>query len=399
MPIPPAPTPTQQTTIEGLVTLANTEATSVGNQIAVLDLSLASSQEAKTFYQGQYDFWHQYISAFELERRYLDGYYLTTPLVPADFTALQANSGRLFSTAQSDPVRIGEFDGAGGTAFDGTAEIPQYGPEADLRATLQFGFVGVTLPAGVETLTALTTASTTLDVQKLPGAGQVVIPLGKTVVLTILNAALIEITGVTETLVIPFPPTYAYTLNINILSLVGTVGIGATFTPNFLGFSNAERTSMVAANPAYQGILTDLRAQYLVIVTAFRDALNQQGLAIAQQTSEDVPDTAYLAARTQAQTDLTNYLVTGLVSNAGLTVVQTVQGTRSTASGGRVTWIAGRISSSSAYDERYTQTQRLHNRNDGSETFYQKTTAQKATLVAQQTACNARAANLAADIA
>jgi hypothetical protein len=137
----------------------------------------------------------------------------------------------------------------------------------------------------------------------------------------------------------------------------------------------------------------------LVIVTAFRDALNQQGLAIAQQTSEDVPDTAYLAARTQAQTDLTNYLVTGLVSNAGLTVVQTVQGTRSTASGGRVTWIAGRISSSSAYDERYTQTQRLHNRNDGSETFYQKTTAQKATLVAQQTACNARAANLAADIA
>lgn len=80
MPINPPATPSQDSTINGLVTLSTTAAASLGNQIALVGGSITKFEDVANLFTLRYNYWDYYIAAYELERRYLDGNYLEFPI-------------------------------------------------------------------------------------------------------------------------------------------------------------------------------------------------------------------------------------------------------------------------------------------------------------------------------
>jgi hypothetical protein len=80
MPTNPPATPSQDSTINGLVTLSTTAAASLGNQISLVGSSITKFQDVANLFTLRYNYWDYYIASYELERRYLDGNYLEFPI-------------------------------------------------------------------------------------------------------------------------------------------------------------------------------------------------------------------------------------------------------------------------------------------------------------------------------
>lgn len=405
MPTQPPASGSQKELLTGFATLAQTDATSTGNQIAILDDQITRFTDGKNLFVDRYNFWDGYISPFGTERRYLDGVYQTNPLVQQDYDDFLNHTGRLFGP-DTTVVRIAEFDGGGATTVDPANEQAQLPNEAPIRTLLVNGFTTTGFPSGLTTQGPITPSSTTVDVQN-SGQTQVSIPVGVFVIIETPSAAcLARITSVTENqtpILTPNPPgppiqtgtLYDYTLGLELHTTTFTsVATGASFTTSWAGFTDLERTHKTASILRYQPIMDDLITQYQAALAPWKTALDNQFNAISQQTAENAPDTAYLTAQAQARTDLTDYLTTTDISDLGLAVVTGLVTTRGAAIGPRVTWISNRYVSSTAFDARYKYANQLYNYSDGSIYQLQQIQTQKAQLTVQQAASNARAASL-----
>jgi hypothetical protein len=406
MPTQPAASPSQTKLLTGFVTLAQTAAAATGNQMAVLGSQITTFQDGMNLFTSRYGFWDQYISQYQLESRYLNGTYLTSPIIQADFTNFLNNTGRLYTVGSQDVTRIGEFDTTGATSTDETAETFVIPPEATARALLTSGFNDGSIPSGLFTDAAITPATTSVMVENA-GQTQVTIPTGIRILISDGTSSCVAlITAVQENdtphagtptvpPASPLPDTYTYTLTIEIQSQnFTTLASHATLLSSFGGFTNAERTSQTASLPQYQSILTSWISLYQTAITNWKTALDNQYTAIQGETSEDQPDTVYTTAQAAARTQLTNYLAHVDVSDSGFAPNISLASTRTSAIPTRISWILARLTATTSYDNRYKYAQLLYQQSTGQASQLAKMNAQQTQLAGQQAASNAHAASL-----
>lgn len=414
MPTTPAADPTQKTLLTSLTTLAQTDATTTGNQISILNTQIATYQQGQALFQSRYDYWDQFVSGYALERRYLDGNYQATPLVTADFTSFSSQSGRLWNASAAEPgryapQRIAEFDGGNLTYDLASDETSALTSEALWRGNLASGIATTGLIGGVTTNQTLTTSSTSLQVKC---TSAVTIPLRDYLVLGSGTAAVVVVTAVTltqtggtttdpMTMVVTTTP-YIYTLTVSQQSIgFSSILTGALFLDVIPGFTNPERTNKTASNHIYQPVLAGFVSTYTAKVTAWKTILQNQRSAITGDINEDQPDATYVANQLATLNQLTSYLTSVDVSDTGLSANHSLNTARVSANAARLTYIASRLSTIlptvSPYDQRYNYANRLYNLSDGALTTVKILTAQREALAGQQSTSNARAATYAAE--
>lgn len=404
MPTTPTADPTQKALLQQLQKLSQTDAVNSGNQITALNKQVSDYTNGKNLFQGRYDYWDLFITRYELERRNLDGQYVGAPLTAADFTQFLAQAGRLFNPAlptpaRLAPVRIPEFDG-GGLVYDlASDENDARTKETNAANLLKNGFSSPSFPTGFTTDTTLTPSSTTLDIENSSSA---VIPTGVRIAVSGSGtAAICLVTGVTPQPHVLITDPWIYTLNITVETGGFTpIATNAAVLNSLPGFTNAERTAKVASIPSRQGILNGMISSYSAAVTTWKNLLQNQRNAIVSMTTEDAPDTAYVANQLAALNQLIAYFPAVLVSDAALNANQTLNTSRGSAITARIPWIAARLSAAQtkAYDQRYTYADRVNNLTDGLTTTVNTLAAQATQVAAQQVTSNARAATYAGEI-
>jgi len=403
MPTSPAANPSEKALVNQLKNLAQADANNTAIQIGVLNEEITKYQHGKTLFETRYNYWDGYLGGYNAERRLLDGQYSTSPILQADFDAFLNQQGRLFDInlavpARLAPVRIAEFDSLGTTSYDAAGdESIHIANEAIGRAELLSSFNSSTFPTGFVTGTPLTTASTTVEIERTNSA---TIPTGvKILIRGVSTAAIVMVTGstLTHTGTGPSDP-YVYTLNITVLTpSFSTIASNATVLNSFTAFTNAERTAKTPTEPRYQDIMDGMIERYKDFLLPWKDLLQLQRNAILAETSEDDPDEVYVEAQLNALNKLIMYLPGMDVSDTGLTSIQSLATERTAAIPARIAYFSTRGWGVGAFDERYKYANLLYNLSDGAVTNIKILTQQRDSLVASQGASNARAAKFAAE--
>lgn len=354
----PTPSPDQIAAIQSTVNDQTTQQAALtetaGLQDAVIDKAMKVDQAFKDLFNWYND---AIIGKYDAEKKAINGVFVTSPVVEADIIGVAANppSGRLVPTPPSTSiVRIPEFDG-GNTSVAADYEQKHITDQAAIENTLQNGYPAASFNVTTETDSALTGASTTLDITD-PTAAVGLAPNDIVVVEGITEIAVIKILTITPA--VGTPPPYDYTATIQVLvPPTGTIAAGAEFA-NFTGFTNAERTTKVASDALYQDFL-----DYLI--TSLQAEINKRLLRLGEQitalnANEDPDGVANInTAKTNAmnnQTFLNNYLLTTDISNTGLTSLSSDRSSRS----GFLTTRLGQITAAytgqteNYYDQRYT---------------------------------------------
>lgn len=310
-------------------------------------------------FKDQFTWYNESIIAkYDAERKALDGQYIATPISEADVVGpatIDASARTTPSLPDTDIVRVAEFDGGPliNTDVNETFAIAE---QANIEDVLVNGYgAGSGFNATTQTATALTAASTTLDVEDSVAAVTVSVN-DVLVVKGVTEIAIIKITGITDNM--GGDPPFEYTWDIEIIvPPSGTIAIGADFD-SFTGFTNGERTTKTASDSDFQGLMdsliTDLEAQIAV-----RQARLAEQLA-AIGTNDDPEGTAEFATATTnintSDSFLTSYLGTTDISDTGLGTLSTERGVR----GGQITARVAEIvaaytgRSENFYDKRYS---------------------------------------------
>jgi hypothetical protein len=399
MPQTPSANPNQKALLEQLKSLAQTDAVNSSNQITMLNTQISQFQEGQTLFQSRYDYWKKFVEDYELERRYLDGQRIASPLTTTDFTNFLAQTGRLFNAslptpARLSPVRISEYDGGGLTYTAAEDEAPIFTRETQARTDLLSGFTTPTFPTGFVTDTPLSTATTVLRIRRSTATP---IPTGvRFAVQGSVSSAVLFCTGVTQ---VTFTNPFEYDLNVIVQTpTFTTIGAGSSVLNAVTAFTNGERTAKVATVAARQSLLNGFISTYSGVITDWQNLLQTQRNAILAQTSEDAPDTAYVNTQAAQLTQTQNYFPAQDVSNAGLSAIATLNTNRTAARPTRIAWIQSRIAAVQGYDERYKYSDKLYNLSDGAIQAITSLTRQRDALVASQAQSNARAASLSSEI-
>jgi hypothetical protein len=336
-----------------------------GQQARAAELATADAAFKKFFDYYNADI----IGKYDDEQRWINGRVLTSPILEADIVSCASLAGGRIQPAlpATDVVRISQFDG---TPFTTNAdnELQRIANQAGHETTLQTGYGGTAPAATVLTNTAITPSSTTLQLEDLTTTFSIA-PNSVFVVANGGDLAVVKIlTFVMQ--VSPVPPPYIADCTIQlIVPPSGTIAIGQQLTV-FSGFNNTERTNKVASNPQLQPLMNYLIAQLQSEINARITTLNNQLTAIA--ANQDPDGTAALATATTnvnaSKTFLTNYLVTTIISNTGLTSLSTERGTRTTQANSRVTAINAAYTGQSKnyYNERYNAANNRANTSRGS---------------------------------
>lgn len=274
------------------------------------------------------------IGQYDAERKELNGDYIASPIVEADITnpASLIASRTTPSLPATDIIRIAEFDGVP-LILDSDNEqqhvIDQAGPED----VLQNGISGTVPTVTVTSLTAsaLTASSTTLDM--IDTFGPMSFTIGDVFIVHDggTDAAVIEVTGVTDNA--GGNPPYDITLDIDvIIAPAGTIASSSPVIDSFSGFNNTERTTKVASDSSLQPLMDTLIVQLEGFINSRIANLNPQLTALAAQ--EDPDAVAEIITTTGlvnvSKTFLTNYLVSTDISDTGLASLSTERGTRAT---------------------------------------------------------------------
>lgn len=405
MPTTPSADPSQKALLEDLKTLAQSDATTTGNQIAMLNEQIAKYQHGKDLFITRYNYWDQYVQAYMLERSFIDGKFQATPLVQADYDSFMNQTGRLFEATAAlplrlSPKRIAEFDAGDLTYVATNDEAVALTKEAASRADLVTG-ISSAFPNSWVTTSTLTPASTTLTIQRSSDAS---FPTNVRIILN--GGGLSAICLVTAATFLSGPgglghesDPYVYRLTVTPQDVTFTnVPSGASVLASEL-FNNTERTNKTASIPSLQPVLNNLIAIYNARITAWKNLLQNQRNAIVTQTKEDLPDNTYISNQLQALNQLIAYLVTTDVSNSALTAMQNLNATRTSAAPARVAATLVRLQSGSSggFDQRWNYSDRLYNLSDGSFATIKILTAQRDQLASQQSNSNARAAKFASE--
>ena len=368
----PAPTLTPQE-IEQLTkekAKAESAATTYANAVTALNARAAELLVADNAFKKFFDYYNDnIIGKYDLERRWLNGYTLTSPVLEADIVACASLAGGRIQPAlpATDVVRISQFDGTPFTT-NPDHENQHIIDQAPIENAVANGYGGVAPAITIETTTAITPTSTTLTLEDpattfslAPNEVYVVANGGDLAVFKVLTFVM---------QVSPTPPPYVANLTIElIVPPTGTIAAGQTLDV-FTGFTNGERTTKTASDPDYQPLMnyfvTSLQAKINQRITT----LNNQLPAIAANEDEE-PGTELTTATTNVNTSktfLTNYLITTDISNTGLSSLSTERGVRSAQITARVAQIINAYTgrTKNYYNERYNAANNRANTSRGS---------------------------------
>lgn len=329
----PVATPDQVAAIESTIQGQQTQQAAFTETAGLQDAVILKNTKVDDAFKALFNWYNDAIIAkYDAEKKSINGVFVTAPVVEADILAVAANppSGRLVPAPPvNNIVRIAEFDG-GGTSVAADYEQDHIADQAPIENILQNGYppsAGFTNGTAI-TATALTGASTTLDVEDPTNA--LTIAINDILIIEgVTEVAVVKVTSVTDNM--GGDPPYEFTYGIQVLvAPVGTIAIGADLN-NFAGFTNAERNTKTPSDARYQGLM-----DYLV--TSLEAEINKRLLRLAEQIAalnlnEDPDGVANInTAKTNAQnnqTFLNAYLVTTDVSDTGLTSISGDRASRS----------------------------------------------------------------------
>lgn len=295
------------------------------------------------------------ISKYDAEKKAINGIFVTSPVVEADILGVAANppTGRLIPTPPAkDVVRIAEFDG-GGTSTTLLNELQHISDQAQVETWLVSGFTPQpTINASSKTASSLTGASLTLDVTDTTS---MTFAIGNYfIVKSLSDSAVVRVTSVTPT---GTPPPFTFTLGVEVVvAPIGTL-LSNSDLITFNGFNNTERTAKVASLSYLQNVMNSLIAALTSHLNSRKSRIVEQLAALSLNEDPDGTSNIAIAVTAANATDtfITNYLLTTLISNAGLATLSTERGTRTTQLGTRITQIntAYTGQTENYYDQRY----------------------------------------------
>lgn len=367
----PVLSPTEIANLTAAAAKATSAAATFQAQIAAQQAEAAKLAITDGAFKKFFDYYDtNIIKQYDLERRAINGQYVDTPIVEADIVSAGSLAGGRIQPAlpATDVIRIGQFDGTPLLQDSTGYELYTIPLQAITENTLVNGYGGSTPAVTILTDTALTAASTTLTLKDTtttfslaPNSVYVVTNGGDLCVFKVLTFVM---------QVSPVPPPYIANLTIQmIVPPTGTIATGQQLTV-FNGFTNAERTAKTTTNPQLQPLMDYLILELQTRITARIATLNPQLTPIAANQDPDAVaelTTAALNVNT-SKTFLTNYLITTIISNTGLTSLSTERGTRTTQANTRVSQITtgytGR--SKNYYNERYNAANNRANTSRGS---------------------------------
>ena len=274
------------------------------------------------------------IGQYDAEQKSLNGDYIAAPIVEADITepASQNLSHRTSPTLPAvDLVRIAEFDG--GPLINTTVnEIVHIADQAAVEDALVNGYAGTspTVTGTSLTATALTSASTTLDM--IDANGPMAFSIGDVFVVhdNGTNAAIVQVTGVTDNA--GGDPPYDITLDITFLvAPVGTLAIGSDVIDSFTGFNNTERTNKVATDtdlqPVMDSLISNLEAELNLRIARLGEQLTALNVNEDPDAVSEISTTVGLVNTSDSFID--TYLLTTIISDTGLSSLASERGIRS----------------------------------------------------------------------
>lgn len=345
---------------------ADTFANAVAGQTArAQELALVDSSFKKFFdyYNGDI------IGQYDLERRWLNGYTLTSPVTEADIIDCASLGGGRLQPALpvTDVIRIAQFDGTPFTT-NPDHEIQRIADQVPVETAVVSGYGGVAPAITIVTDSILTAASTTLVLTD-PAA---TFSLAVNNVYTVVDGGNLIVFKVLSFVmqVSPVPPPYVANLTIEVLvPPAGSIPAGKTLGV-FTGFNNTERTTKTASNPQYQPLMDYFVTELNLRINYRITTLNGQLAALNAQLDPDgTAETATAINNVNAsKTYLTNYIITTDLSNTGLTALANERTTR----GGQITTRVAQIVSAytnrtiNYYNERYNLANNRANTSRGS---------------------------------
>lgn len=333
----PTPTDDQQTAISAEVTRKTTQQQAFTTTAAGQDDEIARLGEVDQAFEDLFDYYNDdIIGKYDDERRAINGEFVISPITNTDIEAVASNppTGRLIPTPPAtDIVRIDEFDAAGYTGLDGDNEQQHISDQAETEDILENGVSGTTptLTATSLTNSALTSASVTLDM--IDATGPMSFSIGDVFIVHDggTDAAVVEVTGVTDNA--GGDPPYDFSLDIIIrVPPTGTLAAGSDTEAPFDGFTDGERDTKTASDSDLQPLMDSLIATLEGLLNDRLDRIAEQLAALAANDDPDGTSEISTATTEANDTDtfITNYLVTTDISDTGLASLASERGTRTT---------------------------------------------------------------------
>lgn len=358
----PVATGSQIAAIESTVLDQTVQQSAFTETAALQNAVILKATEVDTAFQSLFAWYNDLvIGKYDAEKKEINGTFIVSPVIEADILAVATNppTGRLIPTPPTkDIVRIAEFDG-GGTSSTLVNEQQHITDQAAVETLLQTGSAGTlpTLTATSLTNSALTNISTTLNM--IDTVGPMSFVIGDVFVVHDggTNAALVQVTSVTDNM--GGNPPYSFTLGIiQIIKPAATIVTSSNTIAGFTGFTNAERTAKITTDPNVQPLMNTLIDSLEARINDRKTRMTAQTSAL--NTNED-PDA--VANITTAKSNivisdgfLTSYLISTDISNTGLSALSTERTTRS----GQLTTRLSQISAAytgqteNYYDQRYS---------------------------------------------
>lgn len=336
-------------------------------QIAIQNAQAAKFGLVDSSYKKYFDYYNtNIIGQYDAERRAINGQYIASPITETDIqNPASTTASRTTPTLPAtDVVRIAEFDG-GPLIVDPLNEQQYIIGQTALENGLVFGYGSLTFSVTIRTSSAITPTSTTLSLLD-PSSAITLAPGDTFVVSDGSNSAVVQVITITTSGTGPFSASLTILLVVPPSTTIPTNSMLYSFT----GFSNGERASKTATNPALQPLMNSLISGLQIDINGRISNLNTELTAL---TSNQDPDgvsqinTATTAVNT-SKTFLTSYLVSTDISNTGISSLASERTIRSTFLTTRLAQIAVNYTGQTKnyFDQRYTFANNRANTSRGS---------------------------------
>lgn len=391
----PAPSPTQIQALTDLKAVADAGVTAGPIKEAAIQGALDKQQEVEDFQKSTFDSLNdEIIRRYEVERRWLDGQDIASPILESDISDFAAGdeAGRLWNGGDFAPLRITEFDGGPLVVLEAEPEQDQFAPQDVILDYLQNGIAGqITIEVGATIQGPFTSASTQIIIENNTN------PININDVLVLYGGGFAAVVKVTNVSSGGFctgeatPPqitegactgdggtwTAADTIDIQILvGPGGTIPAGSDIgQKTWAGFDNTERTNHVATDTDFQDLMDVLLVDLETVFNLRKTALQNQINALQNNENDNLP----ASAETNAQTSVTaidGFLgvtppTTTNISDTGITAINNEKATRTAQITARITAIAAEITfgvdnSNSYYNLRFQTAEGRCRLNNGS---------------------------------
>lgn len=368
------------------------------SQIAAAQAQAAKLAVVDGAYKKFFDYYNNDIIApYDAERKQIDGQYIANPITETDILNCANGSGRLApSLPVTDVIRVAEFDGTPlitNSTYEGLAITNQAGAEN----VLVHGYSAGTYPVTTSTATALTSASTTLQLTDTVATVTPIAP-GTAVLISTLTDFCVIVVDTFTPVTGGTPPPYLADMTIHFLvPPTGTIPTGSLIK-YFNGFTNSERTTKTTVDPTEQPLMNYLVTNLNTNISARIPFLDAQTSAISTNQDPDgaAQNATALTAISTSKTFLNTYILTTDISDTGLAGLASERSARTSANSTRVSQIIAAYTgrTQNYYDQRYNYANDRGNTARGSLRLQQAAAAGATTSASYASTLSAQAASL-----